>query len=217
MILTSNWRILIFWARVVSASIALLAVVIAIILTPGFPNILLSLVAASMWSLISSFFIYIVTNNRASLEHWILQLSFEVSNIFANFTAFVAVLLLVYLPSLGGTKVSTSSGNTLTLMSSGFTLLSGLLWTTSSIYLVVHVRRESAIIADRERRLAPETQKTQKWIPPPKSGNTDTDTSSKGSRSAESRKPVSERRTSRLGSRLHRSMFIEDFEGSNRS
>jgi len=209
-----QWRIVIFWGRVVSALLALISVVVAIILTSGFPNVLLALVAASMWSLISSFFIYIVTNNRASLDHWIVQLSFEVSNIFTNFGAFVVVLLLVYLPTFGGTKLPTSAGNSLTLMSLAFTLISGLLWTSSSVYLTVHVRRENALIADRER--ISQNMQTLSWLPPPKSMTPDT--LSSNNRRRESRRleaTIASRRSSRLGTKVHRSMFIEDFESSN--
>jgi hypothetical protein len=72
-------------------SIAFLAVVVAIILTPGFPNVLLSLVASvfspclrltvqSLWSLISLFFIFMVTNNRG-FEHWICTRRFNMNQL----------------------------------------------------------------------------------------------------------------------------------------
>jgi len=224
-----HWRITIFWARVVSALIGLVALVAAIILIPGFPNILLSLVAASLWSLISSFFIYLVTDNRPSLDHWILQLSFEVSNIFVNFGAFVGVLLLIYVPILGGPKIPSSAGNNLALVSNAFTLLSGLLWTTSSICLIVHVRRANALLAARERRpqsllVAQRPNRSSRTL----NASSDTlwqkgdMTSSKGSRSAEANIPVEEKRASKrgsrlLGSRLHRSVFIEHFSDASKS
>ena len=106
-----SWRVVLFWTKIGVAcackftldrdslfaftlssvlsliSIALLAVVVAISLTPGFPNVLLSLLASvfspclrltdqSLWSLISLFFIFIVTNNRG-FEHWICTHRFD--------------------------------------------------------------------------------------------------------------------------------------------
>lgn len=80
-----SWSAILLFASTSSIlsliSVAFLAIVVAIILTPGFQDVLLSLPAAvfppclnltskSLWSVISLFFIYLVTHNRG-FEHWI--------------------------------------------------------------------------------------------------------------------------------------------------
>lgn len=156
---TANWRIVLFWTKVGVACIGLLSVVICICLTPGFPDILLLLVAASLWSLISSFFIFIVTNNR-SYEHWILHLSFEVSNIAVNFIAFLVVIIFIYIPSLGP-QISRPAGKSLALFSSAFTLISSLLWSFSSVALVIGARKETTRLPPRRQDV--EIHHTKTW------------------------------------------------------